>query len=277
MHPVQPPQNPSPRQWRHILHEIIFEAETPAGKAFDVVLLIVILISILVVSLETVASIRAQYGAALWAAEWTITILFTIEYVLRIISVGRPMSYIFSFYGIVDLLSFLPSYLSLFIAGSQYLVVIRTLRLLRVFRILKLTRYVIGSRIITTALNASRPKIVVFLFAIVTFVLIIGSLMYLIEGQAAGFDNIPLSMYWAIVTLTTVGYGDIVPLTPLGKFLACVVMALGYSIIAVPTGIVSVEIAAASKEQFNTLSCPQCGREGHDPEATYCKFCASRL
>lgn len=265
---------PSPRER---LHEIIFEAETPAGKAFDIALLTLIVISIVAVSLESVAEMRDRYGPLLRTVEWVITILFTIEYILRLHCVGKPWRYALSFYGIVDLLAVLPSYLSFFIAGSQSLLVFRALRLLRVFRVLKLAHFVGEARLLRAALRASSRKIIVFLGAVLTLVVIVGALMYLIEGSQNGFTSIPQSVYWAIVTMTTVGYGDLAPQTVLGKILASAVMILGYAIIAVPTGIVTVEIASSLKHSTRTHACRQCGAEGHASDADYCKYCGAEL
>jgi len=276
--PTPEPDRPSPK-WRRQLHEIIFEAETPAGKAFDIALILSIFLSILVVMLESVSSIRAEYGTILNRLEWFFTFLFSLEYVLRLLSVERPLRYATSFFGIVDILAILPTYLSLFIPGSQYLFTVRVLRLLRIFRVLKLTQYLNEAAIITEALRASRRKISVFLLAVLSLVVIVGSLMYMIEGEENGFSDIPTSIYWAIVTLTTVGYGDISPQTPLGKALASLVMIMGYAIIAVPTGIVTVEInqAVQARRRVTTQACPVCGAEGHDGDAVYCKYCSGRL
>jgi voltage-gated potassium channel len=263
--------------WRQRLHEIIFEADTPVGKAFDVALLIAILLSVLSVSLETVDTIDARYHPLLESAEWLFTILFTIEYVLRLICVRKPRRYALSFYGIIDLVAVLPSYLTLFIPGAQQFMVIRALRLLRVFRIFKLGRYLTEASALRQAIWASRAKITVFLASILIIVLIMGAAMHLIEGGETGFDSIPQSMYWAIVTMTTVGYGDVAPLTPLGKALAAVVMVLGYSFIIVPTGIVSAELAVAAMRPVSTQACPDCAREGHDVNAKHCKFCGAEL
>jgi voltage-gated potassium channel len=263
--------------WRAKLHEVIFEAETPAGKAFDVALLIVIVLSVVAVMLESVPGIRAEYGPALRAIEWIITILFTIEYILRLLSVGHPLRYARSFFGLVDLLAILPTYLSLFIAGTQSLLVIRALRLLRVFRVLKLAHFVGEARMLHAALRASSRKIIVFLGAVLMIVLIVGSLMYLIEGPEHGFTSIPESVYWAIVTMTTVGYGDIAPQTFFGKVLASLVMILGYGIIAVPTGIVTVEVASALKTSTRTDACPECGADDHATDAKFCKYCGAEL
>lgn len=272
---------PKKMSTRERIHEIIFEAETPAGKGFDVMLLIFILVSVVVVMLESVDSISTQYKELFTWMEWAFTILFTLEYGLRIYSVGKPWKYIFSFYGWVDLLSILPTYLSLVIAGSHYLITIRALRLLRVFRILKLGNYLTESATLMEALKASSRKIIVFLGAVMTLVIIIGSAMYLIEGNSnSGFTSIPRSMYWAIVTVTTVGYGDITPSTTLGQFFSAILMIMGYGILAVPTGIVSVELAQVQREKdklLNTTCCPNCAKTGHDFDAEFCKYCGSRL
>lgn len=265
------------RSWQQRLHEIIFEADTRAGKIFDVSLLISITLSVLVVMFESVASLRTRYGDMFITLEWFFTFLFTVEYLLRLLSVRRPTSYALSFYGVVDLLAILPSYLSLFIPGTHYLLVIRVLRLLRIFRIFKLSEYLSESGILTKALWASRRKISVFLLTVITLVLIIGALMYVIEGEEHGFVDIPTSVYWAVVTLTTVGYGDLAPRTAPGKALATVVMLLGYGILAVPTGIVSFEISRASPSPVTTQACPSCSRYGHDSDATFCKYCGSHL
>ncbi|MCP3956950.1 MAG: ion transporter [bacterium] len=263
--------------WRSKVHELIFEADTPAGRAFDVTLWICIMASVTAVILESVTSIREAHGPALRAIEWGFTLLFTIEYALRLASVGRPWRYALSFYGVVDLLAIMPTYLSLVITGTQSLLVIRALRLLRIFRVLKLGRFVGAERLLRTAVRASVRKIIVFLGAVLTLMLIIGALMYLIEGEENGFHNIPQSIYWAIVTMTTVGYGDIAPQTVLGKFFASTVMILGYGIIAVPTGIVTVELANAGRKGISTQCCPQCAAEGHDTDANFCKYCGARL
>lgn len=261
--------------WRGQLHDIIFEAETPSGKFFDITLLILIVLSVFAVLIDSVASIHLQYGNILLIAEWIFTILFTLEYLLRIYTTLKPQRYILSFYGVIDLLAILPTYLSLIFAGTQYLLVIRMLRLLRVFRVLKLARYVGASNVLGIALKNSRHKIIVFLEVVITMVVIMGSLMYLIEGPENGFKSIPLSIYWAIVTLTTVGYGDIAPHTFLGQVLASVIMIIGYAIIAVPTGIVSVEMAKA--KNINTEVCPECHYQYHDDDAKFCKKCGTKL
>ncbi len=264
--------------FRYTLFEIIFEADTPLGKMFDIALLVVILLSVLAVMLESVSQISLAYGELLTAFEWIFTGLFTLEYILRIYSIRRPWNYIFSFFGVIDLLAIAPTYLSLLFSGTHVLAVIRVFRLLRIFRIFKLARYLSEASMLLRALRASRPKITVFLFFVLTLVVIVGSLMYLIEGPEHGFTSIPTSIYWAIVTLTTVGYGDITPMTMLGKFLAGLVMIMGYGIIAVPTGIVSVELGkVSSKVHLNTQACDACGRDGHDDHAVYCKFCGYKL
>jgi voltage-gated potassium channel len=268
-----PDQN---RDFRNKLYEIIFEADTPAGKWFDIVLLWAILVSVLVVFLESISELRTSYGDIFYYLEWFFTILFSIEYILRIISTKKPLGYIFSFYGVIDVLAILPTYLSLVIAGSQYFLVIRILRLLRVFRILKLTHMIRQATILRKALIASRGKIAVFLFAVLTLIVIIGAVMYVIEGPENGFSSIPFSMYWAIVTMTTVGYGDISPQTTIGQIFASFVMIMGYAIIAVPTGIVSVEIADVTKKSSAQV-CPGCFKEGHDLDAKYCKYCGSSI
>ena len=268
---------PKKLNWRIKLYEIIFEAETPAGKWFDVALLWTIVLSVIVVFLESISELKLKYGDIFFILEWVFTILFSIEYVLRIICVQRPHKYIFSFYGIIDLLAILPTYLSLLIAGSQYLIVIRILRLLRVFRIFKLTHLLKQADILKKALLASRGKIAVFLFAVLTLIVVMGALMYVVEGPENGFTSIPVSMYWTIVTMTTVGYGDISPQTPLGQVIASVLMIMGYAIIAVPTGIVSVEIADVTRKKSTTRVCSHCLNEGHDNDAVYCKSCGSML
>ncbi len=262
---------------RYKLYQIIFEADTKNGKRFDIILLYVIVASILLVMMESVQPINEQYGTLLKIGEWVVTIIFTIEYLLRIYVIKKPLSYIFSFYGLVDLLSVVPTYLSLFLTGASGLMVIRALRLLRVFRILKLSRYTKEASYIMYALKESRHKLGVFLMAIVAIVTILGTIMYLVEGEEHGFSSIPESIYWAIVTLTTVGYGDIAPETDLGKFISSFVMILGYAIIAVPTGIVTVALNNKVNKPVCTRVCPDCLAEGHDVEAAYCKKCGAKL
>lgn len=264
------------RSLKKRLHDIIFEADTPAGKAFDIILLIAILLSVIVVMLESVKKIDLRYATQFDQLEWMFTGLFTIEYALRIYVLKRPLKYIFSFYGIIDLLSILPTYLGLFIGGAESLMVIRSLRLLRVFRILKLTRYVGESNLLISALKASRHKILVFLFAVLALTVIFGTAMYMIEGGKNGFDSIPHSIYWAIVTLTTVGYGDISPGTWAGQLLASIIMILGYGIIAVPTGIVTAQMTN-KKPQVNTQACEECGHSDHQDDAEYCLKCGEKL
>ena len=268
-------------KWKYKLHEIIYGANTPAGKFFDIALLIAILVSIVVVMLESVTSIDQQYHKILNITEWVITILFTVEYIARIISIKKPKVYIFSFFGIVDLLSTIPKYLSLFLAGSHALVALRALRLLRIFRILKLVRYLGASDKLTKALMASRAKIFVFLFAVVILCSILGTVMYLVEGSSdSGFTSIPRSIYWAIVTLTTVGYGDIHPITPLGQLIASMIMILGYGIIAIPTGIVSAEYVkgvVVNEVNTNTRACTTCNTINHIDDAKFCFKCGNEL
>jgi voltage-gated potassium channel len=266
------------KNWKNQLHDIIYEADTPAGKWFDLILIIVILISILLVTLESVESIDKEYHDFLNITEWIITILFSIEYIARIITIKKPSSYIFSFYGIIDLLATIPKYLSLIFIGTHALVALRALRLLRVFRILKLTRYLGASGNLINALKASRIKIFVFLFSVLVITIILGTVMYLVEGPENGFTNIPHSMYWAIVTLTTVGYGDLAPHTPLGQFIASLVMILGYGIIAVPTGIVTSEMTKQdAKIHTNTRSCSNCSFDKHMDNAIFCNRCGEKL
>lgn len=266
------------KPWQKKVHEIIFEADTTAGKAFDVGLLIAIIISIVVVMLESVPSLSAKYHDVFYIIEWVFTVFFTIEYLARISSIGRPSRYILSFYGIIDLLSILPTYLGLFIVGSQSLMVIRAVRLLRIFRILKLARFVKESKQLGEALRASRHRIFVFLLAVLTLSTILGTIMYMIESADSGFTSIPRSIYWAIITLTTVGYGDIAPVTALGQFIASIVMIMGYAILAVPTGIVTSELMKPNDSSpVSSKSCIQCSAEGHDSNAIYCKICGETL
>lgn len=263
--------------WRKNLRTVIFSTHTTAGKNFDIALLWAILFSILTVMLESVASIKQEYGHVLRIIEWSFTILFTVEYIARIISINNPFRYIFSFYGIVDVLSILPTFVSLLIVGSHYLIVIRTLRLLRIFRIFKLVRFIGEAAVLKAALIASAHKIAVFFITIMTIVIITGTVIYLIEGPQHGFDSIPKSVYWSIVTLTTVGYGDIAPQTTAGQFFASFIMILGYAIIAVPTGIVTAEITTANRKKIKLLHCPNCGNENHEADAKFCKRCGQKL
>lgn len=279
--------------WKLKLHEIIYEADTPLGKKFDILLLWLIVISIIVVMLESVESINSKYGFFLYNLEWGLTIFFSLEYLARILVVKKPLKYAFSFFGIIDLLSILPSYLGLFMgAGPSSLRTLRILRLMRIFRVLKLIGFLKEARFLSKSLKASRSKITVFLMAVLMVVTIMGTLMYIIEDESAGFDSIPRSIYWAIVTLTTVGYGDISPQTELGQFFASMIMLIGYAIIAVPTGIVSSEMAiqakkensghgdgnsGESKERTNTQSCQNCNFKEHDDDADFCKICGEPL
>jgi voltage-gated potassium channel len=261
---------------RDKLYEIIFEADTREGKLFDVGLIILIFISIVLVMVDSLKTIDEMYHRYLKIAEWIVTVLFTVEYGLRIYLVDKPVKYMLSFYGIIDLLAILPTYLGLVVAGGQSLIVIRAFRLLRVFRILKLTRYTRAGRFLIIAMHRSREKIFIFLFAVITIVIIFGTIMYLVEGENNGFTSIPVSIYWAIVTLTTVGYGDISPVTGLGQFLASLIMIIGYAIIAVPTGIVTSEMMH-HKFSENTQVCSNCMNERHDDDALFCKKCGHPL
>ena len=266
--------------WKSRLHEIIYEADTPAGKIFDIVLLITIIASIVLVMLESVSEIDAKYHTFLNITEWIITILFSIEYIARIITVKKPLKYIFSFYGIIDLLSTIPKYISIVFAGTHSLVALRALRLLRIFRIFKIARYVGESTNLMRALKLSRAKIVLFMLFVFILCIILGTIMYLVEsGADSGFTSIPRSVYWAIVTLTTVGYGDIAPLTALGQLIASFIMLMGYAIIAVPTGIVTAEMTKTKrhKVQTNTQSCSYCLEEHHKDGAKFCHKCGNEL
>jgi voltage-gated potassium channel len=262
--------------WRRRAYQIIFEHDTFEGRAFDVVLLWLIVLSVLAVMLESVRSVRASYGDLLRGLEWFLTILFSLEYGLRLVSAPHAGRYARSLFGVVDLLAVVPTWLSVVIPGAQSLLVIRALRLLRVFRILKLGHHVGEAQILVQALSASRRKITVFVATILTVVVVIGAMMYLIEGEANGFTSIPTSIYWAIVTMTTVGYGDIAPQTVLGKVLASALMIVGYGVIAVPTGIVTSELTHLGRTAAGR-ACPSCGRIGHDTDAVHCKYCAAHL
>jgi voltage-gated potassium channel len=272
----EPSLKPGSDQLRRRLHTIIFEADTPMGRMFDIILLGAILLSVVVVILESVEALGQRYGYWFHVVEWMLTILFTIEYALRLYSIRKPWVYAKSFFGVVDLISILPAYLSLVVSGTQMLLAVRVLRLLRVFRILKLVYFLTEARILLRALRASRGKIVVFMFFVVLLVIVIGAVMYVVEGRDnPEFRNIPVSIYWAVVTLTTVGFGDITPMTNLGRFLSALVMILGYAVLAVPTGILTMEMM--KNKSMNTQSCPNCGAEGHDDNARYCKFCGHSL
>jgi len=275
--PVTITESSSPDSLRGRVYTVIFGHDTPAGKAFDVILIWFILISVLVVMLESVRGFRLEYGLWLRRAEWAFTIVFSIEYALRLWCAPSARGYARSFFGIVDLIAILPTYLTLVVPGGQALLMVRALRLLRVFRVLKLAHYVSEASVLTQALQASRHKITVFVVSVLTIVVTFGSMMYLIEGGENGFTSIPRSVYWAIVTLTTVGYGDIAPQTSLGQALASVIMIMGYAIIAVPTGIVTVEIGEATRQARQSRNCSACGSGGHDGDARFCKQCGEAL
>jgi voltage-gated potassium channel len=266
-----------PKGFRNKLHEIIYEADTPEGKLFDVILLILILISIVAVMLESVASIKIVYGEQLDIIEWVITGFFTLEYIARIISVKKPASYIFSFYGIIDFLAMLPKYIDLLFPGLGFLISIRALRLLRVFRILKMMNFVWASNQLLLSLKRSRIKIAVFLFGVIILCVIMGTLMYIVEGPQSGFNNIPISVYWTIVTLTTVGFGDLTPLTPLGQFISMIIMIMGYGIIVVPTGLVTAQFIQDKKAYSNTQVCHVCNAGNHRDDAKFCYNCGFSL
>jgi voltage-gated potassium channel len=265
--------------WKSTLHKIIYEADTPMGKLFDIILLIVIILSIVLVMLESIAGLNLKYSQEFHLAEWVITFVFTVEYILRVMTIKKPKRYIFSFYGIVDLLSTLPTYIAFFSGGFNLLFALRALRLLRIFRILKITRYIGESNKLIRALRDSRAKIFIFLFAVIIITIIMGTVMYLVEGPENGFTSIPISIYWSIVTLTTVGYGDIHPGTPLGQFIASFIMITGYGVIAVPTGIVSAELTKGSHKEvhLNTQACPNCNEGKHIDDAKFCHNCGYKL
>jgi voltage-gated potassium channel len=276
---------PTQRGLREKMHEIIFEADTASGKAFDVTLLVLILLSILTVMLESVDSIKTVFQGYLVAAEWAFTGLFAVEYGLRLYSVRSPRKYALSFFGLVDLIAILSGLMSLVHPGSQSFLVVRALRLLRIFRIFKLARFLSEARVLRLAISASRAKIMVFVFTVLVLVVIMGSTMYLIEGDPGGveqdpdggFTSIPQSMYWAVVTMTTVGYGDIAPITPLGKAVAVIIMLMGYSMIIVPTGIITAELAQSASKPISTQACPNCSIDGHDSDAVFCRICGFRI
>ncbi len=274
-------KKPKRKKWQDKIQRIIFETDTPLGKKFDILLLVAILGSFLVIILSSVKSIRDLYGDELYIIEWIFTILFSFEYITRLISVHKKIKYVVSFFGLIDLLSVIPTYISLIILESQSLAILRTLRLIRIFRVLELPQYTKGTKTIIDALQASRPKITVFLTAVFTIIIVIGGLMYVIEGEKSGFTSIPRSIYWAIVTITTVGYGDIAPQTILGQTLASVMMLLGYSILAVPTGIVSGEFmkstSASLEKSLNKKVCPSCNANNHQDDAEYCRVCGYAL
>ncbi|NVN18440.1 ion transporter [Muricauda sp. HICW] len=274
-------------KWKSKLHEVIYEADTPSGKFFDIVLFILIIISVILVMLESIDGFDEHYHKTLLTLEWIVTIFFTLEYIARLISIKKPLKYVFSFYGIIDFLSTIPLYLSYILAGSQVLLAVRAFRLLRIFRILKLVKFMGEASQLQSALKASRTKIAVFIYVVLILSVILGTIMYIVEGDESGFTSIPKSIYWTIVTLTTVGYGDIAPQSNLGQFLATVIMILGYGIIAVPTGIVTAEFARNKHSEVeddngyvvhvNTQSCPNCSVEGHRDDATHCYNCGHPL
>ena len=272
---------PEGPEWKKWLYNVIFEADTKAGKNFDVLLIVSIVLSVIVVMLDSISSLRDTYGTVLHGLEWSFTILFTIEYLLRLTCVRSKRTYATSLFGIVDLIAIIPTYISLIMPGSQFLLVVRVLRVLRIFRVLKLVQYISETELLLRALRASSRKIIIFMFTVLTMVIVMGSLMYLIVGEKNGFTSIPSSIYWDIVTITTVGFGDIVPQTSLGRALAAFVMILGYSIIAVPTGIVTSEMSLVSmeerKKRRKKLICSKCGQDDHDEDACFCKYCGERI
>jgi voltage-gated potassium channel len=268
---------PLPKNLRDRLAVIIFGTDTPAGRAFDAILIWTIIASVIVVLLESVHPLKSRFDTMLYGVEWLFTGLFTVEYILRVIATRKPWKYIFSFFGLVDLLSILPTYIGLLFPGTQAMGVIRIFRVIRLFRVFKLVRYMKEARILGMALKNSQPKIIVFLTTLSGIVVTLGSLMYLVEGEEHGFTSIPKGIYWAVITLTTVGYGDLVPRTALGQSLATFVMILGYAIIAVPTGIMTVEIAQAAKEIDRGSACHRCGAQGHTSDARYCRVCGESL
>ncbi len=268
---------PNPESWRAHWYNIIFEAETPAGRNFDLVLLVAILGSLAAIMLESVRSISQEYHDVFRYLEWFFTAIFTVEYIMRLLVVHKKRKYVFSFYGIIDLLSILPTYLSLIFFGAQYFMVIRSLRLIRVFRVLKMVRFLGEAQVLSSALRASRIKITVFLVAVLCVIFVMGTVMYMVEGPENGFTSIPVSIYWCIVTLTTVGYGDISPQTPAGQIIASVIMILGYGIIAVPTGIVTAEMGKANQLLDDARQCSNCGEQGLGRNAIYCRNCGTKL
>ncbi|WP_352337572.1 ion transporter [Psychrobacter sp. 16-MNA-CIBAN-0192] len=262
---------------RNRIHIIVEGTDTRLGKIFDVILLIAILASVAVVMLDSVLYMRLQYGTLFFYAEWFFTLLFTIEYLLRLFSAPNRLRYVFSFFGVVDLLSVLPSYLSLMFVGVQYLLVVRILRILRVFRVLGLKAYMQQAGFLASALKTSQQKITVFFLSLVLLVTIFGAVIYVVEGAENGFTSIPVSIYWAVVTVTTTGYGDMSPKTPIGQAIASMVMITGYSIIAVPTGIFTAELARNMRPQLTPIACPNCGKFGHAVNATFCDRCGHAL
>ena len=268
-------QKAAEKSWQGRLHETIYESNTRSGKIFDVALLILIFASIIVVMLDSIEVYSTKYGGLFDTLEWVFTILFSIEYILRLVSIKRPLQYVFSVIGMIDLLAIIPSYLSIFLVGAESLLVLRALRLLRIFRIFKLTHFLSEMEFLKTTVFSSLKKKSILMLALV---IILGSVMYLVENGENGFSSIPDSIYWAIVTITTVGYGDISPVTPLGKFIASIMMFIGYGIIAVPTGIITTDLAMAVRGKKHGMeTCPGCGREGHDLDAKFCKYCGTGL
>lgn len=262
---------------RRRVHDVVFQHDSPAERAFDLVVICAIVASVGVVMLDSVAAINARYARELAIAEWSFTVLFTIEYLLRLWASEHPVRYARSFYGIIDLAAIAPSYLAVLFPAGRFLIVLRVLRAVRVFRILKLANYVQEAAVLAQALRASRRKITIFLSTVLAIVIVVGSLMYMIEGAESGFTSIPQSVYWAIVTLTTVGYGDVAPVSPLGKAVASALMIIGYGVIAVPTGIVTLELNRAARETVERRECRGCGSTRHDPDAGYCKYCGTDL
>lgn len=263
------------KPWQLKINSVIYGTDTWAGKFFDISLLVLILLSVVVIMLESVSYLKAEYYDYFFVIEWVITGLFTIEYILRLISIKKPIKYIFSFFGIIDILSILPTYLTFFISGTKPLTVVRAVRFLRIFRILEMGNYLKGANVMIKALYHSRHKIIVFIISMLTIVIILGAIMYSIESVEAGFTSIPRSIYWAIITITTVGYGDIAPMTPLGQAFASIIMLIGYSIIAVPTGIVSAEIVRQTGDGKKLYACPKCNESGHETDAKFCKYCGT--
>ncbi|NMH29111.1 ion transporter [Flavobacterium silvaticum] len=263
--------------FRYRLHTIIYEADTRAGKLFDLILLALIVLSIVAVMLESVVPIKYRYGKELQIAEWIITAFFTLEYFGRLISVKKPVVYALSLYGIIDLLSVLPGYIDLIYPGAHFLVALRAVRLLRIFRILKLVHFVGAGNQLVEALKKSRNKIAVFLYSVIVLCIILGTIMYIVEGPESGFTSIPMSVYWTIVTLTTVGFGDITPVTPLGQFISTIIMILGYGIIAVPTGLISAQLIKNEPTSLNTQRCRNCNADHHRDDAIYCYNCGYKL
>ncbi|WP_280562828.1 ion transporter [Chromohalobacter sp. 48-RD10] len=272
------PFEPANSGLRRTLFHLIFESDTRAAKIFDIVLITLILLSVAVVFVDSVPSLHARFGGAFYLLEWGFTLLFTLELAVRLYCLERPLRYLKSFYGVIDLLSILPTWLSLLIPGAQSLLVVRVLRALRVFRVLRLMEFVGEGRMLTQALTRSYRKIMLFLFTVLLIITIFGALIYMIEPPEAGFSSMPRAMYWAIVTLTTVGYGDITPITPLGQFISACMMIMGYSIIAVPTGVFSAEVIRSIREErYSEEACPGCGHEGHERDAKYCRKCGTWL